>query len=200
MLDPALRRSPLRNLKPAARGGGSGGARVTLSERPHRGKINVRARRDALAAVAAVLGMALPITPNTVTSDGARRALWLGPDEWLIATPPGAEDALAAQIEKAVAGLHAAVTDVTDGRTVIALAGECARDVLAKGCGLDLHPRAFRAGQCAQSTLARASVIVHQTTDEPAFDIYVDRSFAQYLWSWLEDASLEYGFTGAFDR
>ncbi|MEE9184627.1 MAG: sarcosine oxidase subunit gamma family protein [Acidimicrobiia bacterium] len=27
----------------------------------------------------------------------------------------------------------------------------------------------------------------------PAFDLYVPRSFADYLWAWLEDAGTEYG-------
>ncbi len=197
MLDPALRQSSLANRRRAGRGGGSGATPVTLGERRHTGKINLRATGDALAGAAEVLGMAPPATANTVASDGVRRILWLGPDEWLIATPPGEEAALGPRLEEALAGHHAAVTDVTDGRTVITLAGERASDVLAKGCSLDLHPRVFVAGQCAQSTLARASVIVHQTTDDPAYDIYVDRSFARYLWMWLEDASLEFGYTVA---
>ena len=29
----------------------------------------------------------------------------------------------------------------------------------------------------------------------PVFDIYVLRSFAEYLWAWLEDAAQEYGVT-----
>src|SRR5205085_5624787 len=34
------------------------------------------------------LGFSLPLTPNTTASQGDRRALWLGPDEWLIVGPP----------------------------------------------------------------------------------------------------------------
>jgi sarcosine oxidase subunit gamma len=187
MLDPSLRQSPLSNSAVAA------GDLITLAERPDTGKINLRASGDTLAALADVFGIAPPTMPNTVARDGMRCILWLGPDEWLIVTPPGEEAALAARLDEALGGRHAAVTDVTDSRTVIALGGSRARDVLAKGCGLDLHPRVFHAGQCAQSTLARASIILHQTTDGPAYDIYVDRSFARYLWAWLIDASLEYG-------
>jgi sarcosine oxidase subunit gamma len=29
--------------------------------------------------------------------------------------------------------------------------------------------------------------------DTPAYDLYVHRSFADYLWRWLEDAAKEYG-------
>jgi sarcosine oxidase subunit gamma len=64
---------------------------------------------------------------------------------------------------------------------------------MMKGCSLDLHPREFGPGRCAQSTLAKAQIILHQLDDGPTYDLYVARSFAEYLWAWLEDASLEYG-------
>ena len=69
--------------------------------------------------------------------------------------------------------------------------------MLAKGCPLDLHPRAFTPGSCAQSLLAKADVLIHLRADDPrhgpTFDLYVARSFAHYLWAWLEDAGREYG-------
>ena len=45
----------------------------------------------------------------------------------------------------------------------------------------------------AQSKFARCHVLLHQTDDAPAYDLYVQRSFARYLWSWLEDAAAEFG-------
>ena len=95
----------------------------------------------------------------------------------------------------ALAPLHAAVVDVSHARAIIALAGPHARSVLQKGCHLDLHPSRFGAGNVAQSRFARCHVLLHQTDDAPAYDLYVQRSFARYLWSWLEDAAGEYGVT-----
>jgi sarcosine oxidase subunit gamma len=93
--------------------------------------------------------------------------------------------------------VHGAVTDLTDGRAAFRVAGPSARDVLAKGCPLDLHARAFPPGRCAQSLLAKASVLIHLALDDPqagpSFDLYVARSFSHYLFSWLEDAGMEYG-------
>ena len=172
-----------------------GDAGVVLCERRFRAKINLRGKpaKKFLEAAAAALGLELPKTPNTTASGGALTALWLGPDEWLVVGPPDREGDIAEGLRAALAGRHCAVTDVTEGRAVIGLAGGHARDVLMKGCPLDLHPREFKPGDCAQSTLAKATVILHQTSDAPAYDIYVERSFADYLWSWLEDAALEYG-------
>ena len=84
------------------------------------------------------------------------------------------------------------MVDVSDARAVIRLSGPAARAVLAKGCSLDFHPRVFVPGQCGQSLLARAGVLVHQVTIDPVYEIYVARSFAHYLWTWLEDAAAEY--------
>ena len=79
----------------------------------------------------------------------------------------------------------------------MSVAGPSAREVLAKGCPLDLHPRSFPPARCAQSLLAKAAVLIHLIDDVPArgpsFDVYVARSFAHYLWTWLEDAGREYG-------
>ena len=73
------------------------------------------------------------------------------------------------------------------------MAGAYARDVLAKGCPLDLHPREFKPGDCAQSHYAKASVLLYQADDAPTYHLTVARSFAEYLWLRLEDAGLEYG-------
>lgn len=170
-------------------------AAVTLCECPYRGQLLLRGEATDTgfaAAVAHVLGLGLPIAPNTSASAGRCSALWLGPDEWLIITPDGSETETLSALTAALSGRHHAVTDVSDGRAVIRLAGPCARDVLMKGCSLDLHPRAFAAGQCAQTRLARSHVLLHQIEAAPAYDVYTQRSFADYVWRWLEDAASEY--------
>jgi sarcosine oxidase subunit gamma len=201
MAEHYLRQSGLvhLHLATATATGGDGDAGVRLGEKPFLGQLNLRGAGKAWRdAIAKPLGFALPSQPNTVAGNDdlekGPRALWLGPDEWLVVTAPEAEDALAGELEKAIGKRHASVVSVGEGRSVITIAGAEARRVLAKGCSLDLHPRVFAPGQCAQSVLAQATVIVHQTTDEPAFDIYVARSFAGYLWEWLVDASLEVGY------
>ena len=172
-----------------------GNAGVMLGERRFRAKINLRGKplKKFLDASAKAVGLSLPKTPNqTATAEGIT-ALWLGPDEWLVTGPPESEGGIAARLREALKGQHAAVTDVTEGRAVIDLSGRNARDILMKGCPLDLHPSQFKPGDCAQSALAKTAIILHQTTDAPAYDIYVERSMADYLWRWLEDAAEEYG-------
>ncbi len=143
-------------------------------------------------AVGTVLGCVLPLNANTVQSASDVTVLWLGPDEWLVVTPPGAETDLIARLRETLGDIHAAVTDVTGNRTRLRLSGPGARETLMKGCSLDLHPRSFRPGQCAQTLLARGGIILHQIDDAPRYDIYPRRSFSEYTWMWLSDAVAEY--------
>src|SRR3546814_681853 len=149
------------------------------------------ADRAFMAAAGNALDMVLPTEPDTTTASGGVTALWLGPDEWLLTSAPGEETRLATRLREALADIHAAVVDVTETSTVIRLSGRWARDVLAKGCPLDLHPRAFGEGRVAQSLVGPVDVILHQAGAD-RYDLYVRRSFAEYLWRWLEDAALEF--------
>jgi sarcosine oxidase subunit gamma len=206
-----LRQSALAHLGLEGRGEAvRGAAGVAMGERPYRGMVNLRldpGNAEAMAAFEAAFGFALPVTPNTTAGEGDTIALWLGPDEWWLVVPgpdPEAGPELAEKLRAALSGHFAAVTEVGESRTCIRIAGPRARDVLQKGCPLDFHSRAFAAGACAQSILAKAGVTLHLFADEsadqagaegPVFDIYVARSFAEYLWAWIEDAGREYGVT-----
>ena len=172
------------------------GAAVIISERPFLGHLNLRGDPGDVgftSAAAAVLGFALPTEPNTVAAKGALLALWLGPDEWLVMTPPTTQTRLFDSLEAAFHGMHVAVTDVTGGQTVITLSGPRARDVLSKGCPLDLHPAVFKPADCALTLVAKANVTIRCVDDSPSFELIVRRSFAEYTALWLHDAALEYG-------
>ena len=66
------------------------------------------------------------------------------------------------------------------------LAGPEARAVLAQGVSLDLHPRVFEPGRCAQTVLARVPILLHQIDPTPRFRLFVRASFAPYIAEWLK--------------
>jgi len=172
---------------------------IRLGERAI-GKIDLRGQpseRAFMSAVGRVLDLLLPTEPNTALTKNRVSALWLGPDQWLLTCPQGDSALFINSLREALADTHCALTDVSDGRTALCVEGPSARDVLAKGCPLDFHPRAFPPGSCAQTLLGKADVLLHLRAEEPpvgaCFDVYVGRSFADYLWTWLEDAGREYG-------
>ena len=181
----------------AATGARNGDAAVTISERPFLGHLNLRGDPEDegfTSAAASVLEFDLPTEPNTTAAKGDLLALWLGPDEWHIVTPPAAQTQLMESLEAAFDGMHVAVTDVSGGQTVITVSGPATRDVLAKGCPLDLHPAVFKPADCAQTLLAKANVTIRCVDGEsPSFELTVRRSFAEYTAGWLRDAGVEYG-------
>jgi len=143
------------------------------------------------------LGAELP-APNRWVEARDAHILWQAFDEWLIVTPAGRERALVDALRAALEGTHHALTDVSDLRVTLALEGPHARDVLQKGCAVDLHPRVFTAGSCVTTALARVRVTIRQMNAVPRYEVLVERSYASYLSAWLQDAALEYaGVSGA---
>ena len=187
-------RGPLADLADALAAAGSDS--VTLAEQPARTRLNLRldaGDAEALTAAGAVLGGSLPRTPNTAASTiNGWTLLWLGPDEWLVTGPAAEGAALEDSLRARLAGKHHALTDVSAMYATLSLSGLQAREVLMKGCRLDLHPRAFTSGACVQTALAKANVILHQTDDAPSYEITVRNSFAHYLATRLLDAMAEY--------
>lgn len=144
-------------------------------------------------AVAQTLGFPLPLTAGGCSSGAGLRIVWAGPDDWFVIGPRGEATALEARLRTALAGQHAAVTDVSSGYTVLGVAGAPVRDVLAQGCPLDLHPRAFAPGQAAGTHFFKASVWLWQTEEAPAYEVLVRRSFRGYVWMMLERCCAECG-------
>ena len=168
---------------------------VQLEVRPGRGYLNLRGDpgdEQFLQAVQATLGQPLPTIANTFTA-GENTQFRLGPDEWLLATEPGKERDIAGQLGENLSGQCYSLVDVTGGQVLLRLRGSHVREVLAKGCTLDLHPRAFKMGQCAQTTLAKTSMLIALIDDAPTFDIIVRRSFAEYAARWLQHSSARAG-------
>ncbi len=197
MPERARRESPLARFALASRRGAeTSAAGIIASERAFLGHVNVRGDAgDArfVAAVRAAAGVEPPVVPNTTRSAAATTVYWLGPDEWLVVTDGERELAMATQLQAALEGMHAAVTVVGGGQTTIVLRGNAVRELLSQECPLDLHPRSFEPGACAQSRLAKAPVLLRLAEDGASFEVIVRRSYADYLWSWLEDAAAEYG-------
>jgi sarcosine oxidase subunit gamma len=154
------------------------------------GKITLRGEGPSFhAAVQAVIGFALPTTASTVTTGQSRRALWLGPDEWLLVVPDGEEQALLDRLAGQLSGLNAAVVDVSAARTVIEIEGEKARALLERGCYLDLDPGTFKPGQCLSTTIAKVGIAIELTREgPPCYRLYLRPSFARHFAAWISEA------------
>lgn len=187
MAEPAPPISPLHHLGEPQWRNASGS--IVLEDRSLCGKFVLHGRADdpALqAAATAAFGLALPAVNKAAEADG-RTLAWLGPREWLALCPADQETAAA----EALRAGGVSYVSVGHGRALIALSGSRSLDLLRKGTSLDVHPRRFAPGDCAQTRLARLAVLLIPRAPE-CFDIVLDRGFAEYLWLWLKDAAREF--------
>ena len=165
---------------------GKGGVR--LFERRDLCLIQVIARPGHERETARILGLELPQRPNTMRSVEGVQVFCQRPRDWLIVTADaeGRTGSIAVEARTRLAG-HAAAIDQSHGRIVLRLEGEGARDLLQKGCNLDLDALAFPEGALAQTGINGIAVMVH-AAGAAGFDLYVARSFAASLAEWLDHA------------
>jgi len=168
------------------------GTAPRIEEKAFLGYLNLRGSVDNtafLAAILKVLGVEPPTDANTVVAAGERRIFWLGPDEWLVVTPAGQQDTLRDELHAALKKVFSSVVDNSSGLTLLRITGDNAGALLATDCPFDLHPREFKPGQCAQTRLARAGMLITPLADGKGFELIIRRSFADYLGRWLQEAA-----------
>jgi heterotetrameric sarcosine oxidase gamma subunit len=124
------------------------------------------------------------------TSTGAIRVLCLAPGEWLLLANESAAE-LREQLQPSLHTQGLTFTDWSDAFATFVVEGSMARTLLAKGCGLDLHPQSFPEGPCARTRFAQLPVIL-QCTSASSFELAAARSYSSYLHEWLIDAAAEW--------
>lgn len=151
------------------------GGRITIQHVPLLAQVSLRLD----PSLAGRAPYPLPLEPNTAWENGARAALWLGPDEWLVTGQAQAATEIVAELESSLDGEHRSVIDVSANRAAIEFGGADRFEMLTSGCSLDLHPRSWGPGMCAQTLFSRTQVILHER--EQTTRVLVRSSFAGYL-------------------
>ncbi|HJS91481.1 MAG TPA: hypothetical protein VJ738_16060 [Steroidobacteraceae bacterium] len=103
-------------------------------------------------------GSSLPPVGH-LTAAPHRWVLCVRPERWLLLEPRREAGMSAARWESHCAGIGTAV-DLTSALSVLDIAGPAAREVLARGCRLDLDPGSFTAGSAARTLMAQVPVIM----------------------------------------
>ena len=153
-------------------------ARLDADELPFLTQIDVRTDPSAVS------GIGFPARPNTTSVWNGGDVLWLGPDEWLVIAEAGREAELLGELEAALGPGHRSLVDVSAGRAVFELRGPDRLERLAIACPVDLHPRSWESGRCAQTVFGSAPVLLHERPD--ATRVFVRPSFARYVIALLD--------------
>lgn len=186
--DPSL--PAVRRLSPLD-GRYAGGPGATLTPLGFRWRLSLRASVESRPAVDAALGFALPTRPKTSATGGGVAALWLGPDEWLLLDDrsPADDEEAAGTIPAALAALPGiSVIDVSHRNVAIAIDGHAAEAIIAAGCPQDLRLRSFPVGAASRTVLSKAEIVLWRTGEE-RFEIECWRSFADYVWTFLDEVA-----------
>ncbi|SEQ05418.1 sarcosine oxidase subunit gamma [Amphritea atlantica] len=146
---------------------------------------------EQLAAVERVLGVALPLQPLTSAENGAYSIRWMSPDEWLILVPGMETFDIETKFRDEMPG-HYSLVNSSGGSTVLELSGANVLEVLKKSTPVDLHPKAFPVGKVVSTLFAKSGAVIRRS-GEQRYELVIRRSFADYIWLWLQDASREYG-------
>jgi sarcosine oxidase subunit gamma len=154
---------------------------VAVTEMAPAARFSLRLREGTRAAASAALGLDLPVVIGRIAAGGGRRALMLGPDEWLIEGPAGDAPALPADLP------HALV-DISDREIVYRVEGPGALDLLATGIARDLRRVAVGTGR---RTAFDGVQVVLTREGETAFTLAVWRSFAPHVAALLAEARRE---------
>ena len=131
------------------------------------------------------VGKAMKCASPTASEDSRESVTVAGLtyDEAMVITSPWAKDSVAGALGDQL-GVCAHMIDVTSVWAGLAVVGPRSRDVLSKLVELDLDPREFVDGACAQGKAAEVHVLVIRgdLSDLEAYQVYVTRDYGEYLW------------------
>ena len=147
-----------------------------------------------LQAVQQALELPLPVAACSSIANSQLRVVWVGPDDWFVIGAAGAQESIAQRLRAALSGQHCSVTDVSSGYFMVTLAGAQARDVLAQGCPLDLHPNVFKPGQSAGTLFFKVGIYLWQRDNAPTYEVLVRRSFVDHFWQLINYCTLDCGW------
>jgi len=176
---------PLHDRRHAAQDGS-----LVLEVLSDEARFSLRIDTDNLPRCVGAFGCDLSPDIGAAPGRDGRRALTLGPDEWLLLAPEGEREAITAGFSALGPGAPHSLVDVGHRSVAMRISGPGARDALNSGCPLDLS--AIPIGGCTRSVFHKAEVVLLRL-DADDFRLEVVRSFADYVWSMLERAVDEAG-------
>jgi len=169
---------------------------VILREAKLLGHLNLRGdanNPDFLKGVKNALDLDLPLAPCSSAQNAETTIMWLSPDEWLIIIEGGTEAAIEDKLRQSLTG-HFAVSDISGAQTMLEISGKDCLQLLQKSIGYDLHLDSFPINKVIGTALAKSSAHIRRT-GEYNFQLIIRRSFADYIWLWLQQSSKEYGLS-----
>lgn len=122
---------------------------------------------------------------------GTDLSLSVRPERWLVLSEPGLAAATAVRWESMAAGSVAAV-DLSSALVAFCLAGAAAREMLTRGCRLDLDPLVLPARSAAATFIAQVAVTL--VVMPGGLLLLTPSTTARHFREWLVSTARPFGF------
>lgn len=150
-----------------------------------------RGRTAELGQVASARGIVLPALGRIgVHPHGL--SLSVRPGRWLLLTAPTAGRAVLRDWEEGAGG-SGAVVDHSSAFVALVLSGPAVREMLSRGCRLDLGGDAFPEGRAAATIMVQVSVILAALSGSML--LLTPATTARHMHEWLVTASQPFGLS-----
>ena len=134
----------------------------------------------------------LPLESPKVTTNKETRILWNAPRTWLVIS---SKKNIISTIKDKCDDKNFAVTDISHSRAVIQIKGIQAKEVLKKGCPININE--IQVNNCAGTVFNGITVMVDFVNNNPdTFNLLALRSFGETFHHHITDAALEFGYFG----
>jgi sarcosine oxidase subunit gamma len=153
----------------------------------------LRGHAAELRALAAGVGVPLAALGRGERA-GPHLTLAVRPERWLLIGPPASLPA--APWQARCTGLGAAV-DLSSALAAFHLAGPAAREVLARGCRLDLDPAVFPAGHAAATIMTQVPTVLAALPS--GMLLLTPASTARHFRDWLASSAKPFGCVAGGD-
>ena len=167
---------------------------ISVSEVKHLQIIQIVHYKKSTIQIASLTldNLKFPEAAMQVNSNKDTRILWSGPSNWLLVSTK--KDILNS-IQKICNDKNFAITDLSHSRAIIELKGSNSKEVLKKGCPINLNE--FKVNNCANSIFHGITITIDMISNDPeTFRIFALRSFGESLHHSITDACLEDGYKG----
>ena len=135
-------------------------------------------------------GLEFPKESSLVSANNETRILWSAPRTWLIIST---KEKIVKEINENCNENNFSVTDISHSRAIIKIKGSNAREVLKKGCPLNINE--IKKNICAGTIFHGITIVVDCIEDKTDdFNLLVLRSFGGSFYHHITDAALEFGY------
>ena len=139
-------------------------------------------------AIESACGCAIPERRRIEICGGCFVA-WMSHDELLFRVPEDKLESVLGDLDDALGGENALLSDVSDARVTFRITGLNAREALAKGCPSNLSLDAFGPGDFIRTRLGQVPVALWMP-DPESIALMCFRSVGEFVGNWLENAAV----------